>query len=57
MASSLKSSRQSSATLILKIKNGELQIYPIGNSDKEVADALAAFRDALVVGDLAVLIE
>jgi hypothetical protein len=43
--------------VILKIKNGELSIYPIGNSDREVADVLAAVRMAIAQGDLAALIE
>jgi hypothetical protein len=58
-ASSPKSSRESSpkGAVILKIgKNGKLNIYPVGNSDKEVADVLAAVRLAIVQGDLAELL-
>jgi hypothetical protein len=54
-ASSPKSSRESrtTGTLIVKIRNGEISIYPIGNSDREVTDVLEAVRMAIVCGDFA----
>jgi hypothetical protein len=38
--------------LIFDVKDGRLRLFPVVNADQELARLLAAFRDALITGDL-----